>query len=229
MNAGTLEEWLAARVELLEREKERNAPQRRASPGSARSCRGCGSKRSTPSRRTRGRRRSPSPSTAAPSSSSTTSCSGPSRRLAGGRLSGLLGTADTLDGAVVHLPPRGVTFVAVSKAPLERLNAYKEAHGVGVPTGVHGEGDQPRPRGFHRGGAAHRQGLQFRYAKHSDIDLRDQEPPRSECVRPRGRRRGPLDPTYGRCPDALNATWQPLDRTPKRPRRRTRRLAAATR
>src|SRR5215204_5262902 len=27
-------------------------------------------------------------------------------------------TADSLDGAAVHLPPRGVTFVAVSRAPL---------------------------------------------------------------------------------------------------------------
>jgi predicted dithiol-disulfide oxidoreductase (DUF899 family) len=34
-------------------------------------------------------------------------------------------TADSLDGAVVHLPPRGVTFVAVSRAPLENLQAYK--------------------------------------------------------------------------------------------------------
>src|SRR6266700_5055430 len=30
-------------------------------------------------------------------------------------------TADSLDGAAVHLPPRGVTFVAVSSAPLEKL------------------------------------------------------------------------------------------------------------
>ncbi|TMK95112.1 MAG: DUF899 domain-containing protein [Actinobacteria bacterium] len=32
-------------------------------------------------------------------------------------------TADSLDGAAVHLPPRGVTFVAVSRAPLENLLA----------------------------------------------------------------------------------------------------------
>src|SRR5947208_2831525 len=34
-------------------------------------------------------------------------------------------TADSLDGAVVHLPPRSVTFVAVSRAPLENLQAYR--------------------------------------------------------------------------------------------------------
>jgi predicted dithiol-disulfide oxidoreductase (DUF899 family) len=35
-------------------------------------------------------------------------------------------TADSLDGAVVHLPPRGVMFVAVSNAPLENLLAYRQ-------------------------------------------------------------------------------------------------------
>src|SRR5207249_6016425 len=42
-------------------------------------------------------------------------------------------TADSLDGAVVHLPPRGVTFVAVSRAPLENLQAYKRRMGWSFP------------------------------------------------------------------------------------------------
>jgi predicted dithiol-disulfide oxidoreductase (DUF899 family) len=33
-------------------------------------------------------------------------------------------TADSLDGAVVHLEHRDVRFVAVSRAPLEKLDAY---------------------------------------------------------------------------------------------------------
>ena len=33
--------------------------------------------------------------------------------------------ADHVDGAVVHLNHRDVTFVAVSRAPLEKLSAYK--------------------------------------------------------------------------------------------------------
>src|SRR5207244_1333225 len=42
-------------------------------------------------------------------------------------------TADSLDGAVVHLPPRGVTFVAVSRAPLENLQAYERRMGWAFP------------------------------------------------------------------------------------------------
>src|SRR5918911_199380 len=38
-------------------------------------------------------------------------------------------TADSLDGAAAHLPPRGVTFVAVSRAPLANLEAYKRRMG----------------------------------------------------------------------------------------------------
>jgi predicted dithiol-disulfide oxidoreductase (DUF899 family) len=33
--------------------------------------------------------------------------------------------ADTFDGAVEHLNARDVTFLCVSRAPLERLRAYK--------------------------------------------------------------------------------------------------------
>src|SRR3989442_13858861 len=33
-------------------------------------------------------------------------------------------TADSLDGAVVHLEHRGVTFLSASRAPREKLDAY---------------------------------------------------------------------------------------------------------
>ena len=42
-------------------------------------------------------------------------------------------TADSLDGAVVHLPHHDVSFVAVSSAPPERLNAYKKRMGWSFP------------------------------------------------------------------------------------------------
>src|SRR5437867_10027651 len=42
-------------------------------------------------------------------------------------------TADSLDCAVAHLPPRGVTFIAVSRAPLENLQAYKRRMGWSFP------------------------------------------------------------------------------------------------
>src|SRR5439155_18730396 len=42
-------------------------------------------------------------------------------------------TADSLDGAAFHLAPRGVTFVAVSRAPLENLQAYRRRMGWSLP------------------------------------------------------------------------------------------------
>src|ERR687888_344362 len=42
-------------------------------------------------------------------------------------------TADSLDGAVVHLPPRGVLFVAVSRAPLAAIEAYRQRMGWSFP------------------------------------------------------------------------------------------------
>jgi predicted dithiol-disulfide oxidoreductase (DUF899 family) len=41
--------------------------------------------------------------------------------------------ADTYDGAVPHLNARDVTFLCVSRAPLERLQAYKERMGWSFP------------------------------------------------------------------------------------------------
>ena len=47
--------------------------------------------------------------------------------------SGCSFTADSLAGAVVHLENRDVSFVAVSRAPLERLLAYRERMGWSFP------------------------------------------------------------------------------------------------
>ncbi len=41
--------------------------------------------------------------------------------------------ADTFDGAIVHLNHRDVTFLCVSRAPLEKLQAYKRRMGWGFP------------------------------------------------------------------------------------------------
>jgi predicted dithiol-disulfide oxidoreductase (DUF899 family) len=41
--------------------------------------------------------------------------------------------ADTFDGAVVHLNARDVTFICASRAPLEKLQAYKRRMGWGFP------------------------------------------------------------------------------------------------
>jgi predicted dithiol-disulfide oxidoreductase (DUF899 family) len=47
--------------------------------------------------------------------------------------SGCSFTADSLAGAVIHLENQDVSFVAVSRAPLERLLAYRERMGWSFP------------------------------------------------------------------------------------------------
>jgi predicted dithiol-disulfide oxidoreductase (DUF899 family) len=44
--------------------------------------------------------------------------------------------ADHVDGAVVHLEHHDVTFLAASREPLEKLNAYKRRMGWSLPRGV---------------------------------------------------------------------------------------------
>ena len=59
-----------------------------------------------------------------------------------GACPGCSGLADQFDGGVVHLNHRDVTFIAISRAPLEKLQAYKRRMGwqfrgcrrMGAPT-----------------------------------------------------------------------------------------------
>ena len=44
--------------------------------------------------------------------------------------------ADHFDGGMVHLNQRDVTMVCVSRAPLEKLNAYKRRTGVALRVGL---------------------------------------------------------------------------------------------
>jgi predicted dithiol-disulfide oxidoreductase (DUF899 family) len=125
-------------------------------------------------------------------------------------------TADSLDGAVVHLPPRGVTFVAVSRAPIENLVAYRRRMGWGFPwVSVAGNDfnldfavftDEERRTG---------RGFNFGTAKRAaDIDVRRDE---LHGLSAFAVEEGVVYHTYScydRGTDALNATWQLLDRTP---------------
>ena len=216
MNVGTREEWLAARVELLEREKELT----RRSDELARE-----------------RQELPWVRVDKEYAFETNEGTKTLAELFDGRSQlvvyhfmfgptvegwpeagcpGCSYTADTLDGAVVHLPPRGVTFVAVSKAPLERLNAYKERMGWAFPWVSYGESDfnldfavfteEERRTG---------KGFNFGTPKHADIDLRDQELHGLSAFALAGGVVYHTYSTYDRGTDALNATWQLLDRTPE--------------
>jgi predicted dithiol-disulfide oxidoreductase (DUF899 family) len=126
-------------------------------------------------------------------------------------------TADSLDTAVVHLPHRGVTFVAVSAAPLERLNAYKQRMGWSFPWVSYGDSsfnldfsvftEEERRSG---------KGFNFGTPKHADeLDVRNTELHGLSAFALEDGVVYHTYSTYDRGTDALNATWQLLDRTPK--------------
>ncbi len=126
-------------------------------------------------------------------------------------------TADSLDGAVEHLPYRGVTFVAVSRAPLERLNAYRQRMGWSFPWVSYGDSsfnldfavftEEERRTG---------KGFNFGTPKHADvIDVREEEMHGLTAFVLEDGVVYHAYSTYDRGTDALNATWQLLDRTAK--------------
>jgi len=125
-------------------------------------------------------------------------------------------TADSLDGAVVHLPPRDVHFVAVSRAPLERLNAYKERMAWSFPWVSYGESDFNLDFAvFTEEGRRTGRGFNFGTPKHAaEIDLRRDELHGLSAFALENGVVYHTYSTYDRGTDALNATWQLLDRTP---------------
>jgi predicted dithiol-disulfide oxidoreductase (DUF899 family) len=125
-------------------------------------------------------------------------------------------TADSLDGAVDHLPPRGVTFVAVSRAPLENLLAHKRRMGWSFPW-VSSEGSDFNLdfAVFTEEGRRTGRGFNFGTPKHADIDLRRDELHGLSAFALEGGVVFHTYSTYDRGTDVLSATWQLLDRTPK--------------
>src|SRR5687768_7457475 len=125
-------------------------------------------------------------------------------------------TADSLDGAAVHLPHHDVTFVAVSRASLDQLESYKRRMGWSFPWVSYGDTDfnvdfavfteEERRTG---------KGFNFGTAKHADIDLRETELHGLSTFALEDGAVYHVYSTYDRGTDALNATWQLLDRTPK--------------
>jgi predicted dithiol-disulfide oxidoreductase (DUF899 family) len=124
-------------------------------------------------------------------------------------------TADSLDGAVAHLPPRGVTFVAVSRAPLENLQAYRRRMGWSFPwVSAAGSDFNLDFAVFTEEGRTTGTGFNFGTQKHSEeIDLRRDE---LHGLSAFALEEGVVYHTYScydRGTDVLNATWQLLDRT----------------
>jgi predicted dithiol-disulfide oxidoreductase (DUF899 family) len=125
-------------------------------------------------------------------------------------------TADSLDGAVEHLPHRGVTFLAVSRAPLGRLNAYKRRMEWRFPWVSYGDSDFNLDFAvFTEEGRRTGKGFNFGTAKHADINLRETELHGLSAFALEDGVVYHTYSTYDRGTDALNATWQLLDRTPE--------------
>jgi predicted dithiol-disulfide oxidoreductase (DUF899 family) len=125
-------------------------------------------------------------------------------------------TADSLDGDVSHLEHHDVTLVAVSRAPLERLDAYKQRMGWNFPWVSFGESDfnldfavfteEERRTG---------KGFNFGTASSADLNLHETElHGLSAFVLEDGVVYHTYS-TYDRGTDVLNGTWQLLDRAPK--------------
>jgi predicted dithiol-disulfide oxidoreductase (DUF899 family) len=126
-------------------------------------------------------------------------------------------TADSLDRAVAHLPPHDVTFVAVSRAPVERLNAYKRRMGWSFPWVSYGDSDFNLDFAvFTEEGRRTGTGFNFGTPKHAEeIDLRKDELHGLSAFALENGVVYHTYSTYDRGTDALNATWQLLDRAPK--------------
>ena len=124
-------------------------------------------------------------------------------------------TADSFELAAEHVERHGVKFVAVSRAPLEKLNAYKERMGWTFPWVSAYGGDfnldfSVFTEEERRTGA----GFNFGTPRHADMSVIDTEL--------HGLSAFALDDgtvfhtysTYDRGTDVLNSSWQLLDRAP---------------
>jgi predicted dithiol-disulfide oxidoreductase (DUF899 family) len=124
-------------------------------------------------------------------------------------------TADSLNGAIVHLENRDVSFVAVSRAPLEKLLAYKERMGWSFPW-VSSPGDfnldfslfteEERRTGT---------GLNFGTPRRADMNAHEMELHGLSAFALEDGAVYHTYSTYDRGTDILCSSWQLLDRAPK--------------
>jgi predicted dithiol-disulfide oxidoreductase (DUF899 family) len=125
-------------------------------------------------------------------------------------------TADNLDGAVFHLSHHDVTFVAVSRAPLEKLAAYQCRSGWSFPwVSAFGTDFNLDFSVFTQEERRTGTGFNFGTEAVADLDLRGSE---LHGLSAFAREDGVVYHTYScydRGTDVLCGTWQLLDRTPK--------------
>lgn len=123
--------------------------------------------------------------------------------------------ADHVDGAVAHLNHRDVTFLAASRAPLEKLDAYKHRMGWTLPwVSSFGTDFNLDFAVFTEEQRRSGTGFNFGSARRADIDIRQEE---LHGLSSFALQEGAVYHTYScydRGTDVLHATWQLLDRAP---------------
>ena len=124
--------------------------------------------------------------------------------------------ADHLDGSVMHLNRHDVTLLCASRAPLEKLDAYKRRMGWSFPwVSSYGTNfnrdfslftDEQRRSGT---------GYNFGTPRRADLSLEDEELMGLSAFALSDGVVYHTYSTYDRGTDVLNGTWQLLDRAPR--------------
>jgi predicted dithiol-disulfide oxidoreductase (DUF899 family) len=124
--------------------------------------------------------------------------------------------ADHLDGAVVHLNHRDVTFLAASRAPLEKLNAYKRRMGWSIPwVSSYGSDFNLDFAVFTEEQRRTGTGYNFGTPRRTDLNIRESELHGLSAFALQGGAVYHTYSCYDRGTDVLHGTWQLLDRAPK--------------
>jgi predicted dithiol-disulfide oxidoreductase (DUF899 family) len=124
--------------------------------------------------------------------------------------------ADHLDGAVIHLNQHDVTLLCASRAPLEKLDAYRRRMGWSFPW-VSSYGTDFN-RDFSLFTEEQRRtgtGYNFGTPRRADLSLEDEEMMGLSAFAFSDGVVYHTYSTYDRGTDVLNATWQLLDRAPR--------------
>jgi len=124
--------------------------------------------------------------------------------------------ADHLDGSLVHLEQHDVTLLCASRAPLEKLQAYKQRMGWSFPwVSSYGTDFNLDFAVFTEEEKRTGTGFNFGAPRRADLNLHDEE---LMALSAFALEDGVVYHTYScydRGTDVLNGTWQLLDRTPK--------------
>jgi predicted dithiol-disulfide oxidoreductase (DUF899 family) len=124
--------------------------------------------------------------------------------------------ADHLDGAVIHLNQHDVTLLCASRAPLEKLDAYRRRMGWSFPwVSSYGTDFNLDFSLFTEEQRRTGTGYNFGTPRRADLSLEDEEMMGLSAFALSDGVVYHTYSTYDRGTDVLNATWQLLDRAPR--------------